>query len=506
MEVENPNGDLQEQEQTTINMELTAECDSNPEVDGAKEDAVPDMEPTSTIETDQEPINEVEPGNGEEPDNGVEPEIKAESEVQAEPEKEAETENGEAGETTDMAVDTDLPEVKVKEEEIVKENENGNVEVKDATACEVAAEQNDKDDGNFLNDITLGTESPGEAVEGNGEVEAGNKYTEKDAVRRVLIKSIDRKKTSDDIEDYFFDNYSDCGIEDVFTCYLPGKKKWFNGAAIITFEKEEQAQKFMKMDLRKEEEIGFRQKLYRICLADNKKKREERLKKFSELKNKQEVVNGTAETATTSRTIACVGFNGKVKGVAEVQSYMNDNHENVVEVKNDKEKTFITFGDQRAADRFLGLAYVKYKGAYIHRKYGEEVKRGEKRKLEGSDQKSGYLGAVKGAQFKLKGFKNAGTNYTVIKHGLEGMGVDRKELKFVSFNQMEAVVRLQTARAREVVMMLNKAGFTINGDRVVAQILTGVEEDSYLQEVGKAKWNHARPKKEFRAKNDWSDY
>ena len=365
MEVENPNGDLQEQEQTTTNMELTAECDSNPEEDGVKEGvkegAVPDMEPTSTIETDQEPINEVEPGNGEEPDNGVEPEIKAESEVQAEPEKEAETENGEAGETTDMAVDTDLSEVKVKEEEIVKEIENGNVEVKDATACEVAAEQNDKDDGNFLNDITLGTESPGEAVEANGEVEAGNKYTEKDAVRRVLIKSIDRKKTSDDIEDYFFDNYSDCGIEDVFTCYLPGKKKWFNGAAIITFEKEEQAQKFMKMELRKEEEIGFRQKLYRICLADNKKKREERLKKFSELKNKQEVVNGTAETATTSRTIACVGFNGKVKGVAEVQSYMNDNHENVVEVKNDKEKTFITFGDQRAADRFLGLAYVKYK-------------------------------------------------------------------------------------------------------------------------------------------------
>eukprot|EP00090_Calanus_glacialis_P036809 TRINITY_DN6293_c0_g1_i1.p1 TRINITY_DN6293_c0_g1~~TRINITY_DN6293_c0_g1_i1.p1 ORF type:complete len:469 (-),score=192.73 TRINITY_DN6293_c0_g1_i1:79-1326(-) len=415
-----------------------------------------------------------------------------------------------------MAVDTDFSEVKVKEEEIVKEIENGNVEMKDATACEVAAEQNDKDDGNFLNDkddgnflndITLGTESPGEAVEANGDVEAGNKYTEKDAVRRVLIKSIDRKKTSDDIEDYFFDNYSDCGIEDVFTCYLPGKKKWFNGAAIITFEKEEQAQKFMKMELRKEEEIGFRQKLYRICLADNKKKREERLKKFSELKNKQEV-NGSPETATTSRNIVCVGFNGKVKGVAEVQSYMNDNHENVVEVKIDKEKTFITFGDQRAADRFLGLAYVKFKGAYIHRKYGEEVKRGEKRKLEGSDQKSGYLGAVKGAQFKLKGLKNAGTNYTVIKQGLEGMGVDRKELKFVSYNvgQMEAVVRLQTARAREVVMMLNKAGFTINGDRVVAQILTGGEEDSYLQEVGKAKWNHARPKKEFRAKNDWSDY
>jgi len=504
MEVENSNGENKEHEQTSV------ELDSKPDEDGAKEDAVPEMEPSSTIETDQEPINGDEPVNGEKPQNeesavAVKAEeavmtVEAETEVKAESENKAKSETVVAGETTDMALDTDVSEVKVKDEGIVNEieNSNGNIEMKDVS------EQNVKDDGTFLNDITLGTESPDEA---NGDVEAGNKYTEKDAVRRVLIKSIDRKKTSDDIEDYFFDNYSDCGIEDVFTCYLPGKKKWFNGAAIITFETEEQAQKFMKMELRKEEEIGFRQKLYRICLADNKKKREERLKKFSELKNKQEV-NGTSDATTSSRTIACVGFSGKVKGVAEVQSYMNDNHENVVEVKVDKEKTFITFGDQRSADRFLGLAYVKFKGAYIHRKYGEEVKRGEKRKLEGSDQKSGYLGAVKGAQFKLKGFKNAGTNYTVIKHGLEGMGVDRKELKFVSYStqQMEAVVRLQTARAREVVMMLNKAGFTINGDRVVAQILTGVEEDSYLQEVGKAKWNHARPKKEFRAKNDWSDY
>eukprot|EP00092_Neocalanus_flemingeri_P005835 GFUD01006279.1.p1 GENE.GFUD01006279.1~~GFUD01006279.1.p1 ORF type:complete len:423 (-),score=133.73 GFUD01006279.1:75-1343(-) len=377
---------------------------------------------------------------------------------------------------------------------------------------ESITEVNGKEDDNFLADITLGTESPGEVVEANGDIEGetgdtDKKYSDIDAVRRVLIKSIDRKKTADDIEDYFFDNYSDCGIEDVFTCYLPGKKKWFNGAAIVTFENEAQAQKFMKMDFRKEETIGFRQKLYKICLADNKKKREERLKKFNEQKKKPEV-NG-AEVAKASCTIACVGFSGKMKGVADLQSYMQENHENVADIQIDQEKTFITFADQRSADRFLGLTYVKFKGAYIHRRYSEEVKRGEKRKHESTtEQQGGYQGAVKGAQFKLRGFKSSGTTYTVIKQGLEGVGVDKKDVKFVNYDvaQMEAVVRLQSNKAREVVMMLNKAGLTINGDRVSAQVLAGAEEDLYLSEIGKVRWD-AKHKREFRPKkNDWSDY
>jgi len=502
MEVENTESDIQDQ--TSEITELT-ENGSNPGDDVEQGPAVvADLESTPVAET-------------EEPEN----EAMCETEVDVQPENgdveqvsEIETKNGDS--SIEMAVDAEVPTADVLSE-TEKEGVNGNVDMKDNSFCdgvvngstEVAEEQLGKEEGNFLNDITLGTEeAPNEAVEANGDVvvETGSKYTDKDAVRRVLIKSIDRKKTADDIEDYFFDNYSECGIEDVFTCYLPGKKKWFNGAAIVTFESEAQAQKFMSMDLKKEEDIGFRQKLYRICLADNKKKREERLKKFTENKTKQELNGTAAETVTTSRTIACIGFTGKVAGVAEIQTYLKDNHENVVSVNAEKEKTFVTFGDQRSADRFLGLSYVKFKGAYIHRKYGEEVKRGEKRKLENSDQKSGYLGAVKGAQFKLKGFRNAGTNYTVIKQGLEGMGVDKKELKFVSYNSGEAVVRLQTAKAREVVMRLNKAGFMVNGDRVVAQILTGSEEDSYLQEIGKAKWNHNRPKKEFKSKNDWSDY
>jgi len=377
----------------------------------------------------------------------------------------------------------------VGDDNIVKEEEsvaNGNTEA-------VKEE-------NFLDNITLSTEV-------SDDTEAGNKYNEEDATRRVLIKGINRKKSADDIEDYFFDNYADCGIEDVFACFVPGKKKWFNGAAILTFSTELQAQNFLKMELKKEEEIAFRQKLFRVSLAENKRRREAR-------KNAETVKNEVAEDADPntkdSRTIICTGFARTGRSVAEISIYAKENHENVVDVRNDPlnyKNIIFTFTDQKAANRFLSLSYVKFKGVLIIRKWGEDtVKRGEKRKLEKTDQRSGYLGAVKGAQFRLKGFKNVGTNYQAIKQALQQHGVDRKELKFISYSteNMEAVVRLQTALANTVVMKLNKSGFTVNGDKLVAQVMTGTEEDKYLEEVGNAnsKWNLNKAKKI----NDWSDY
>ena len=60
-----------------------------------------------------------------------------------------------------------------------------------------AEEEHNK--SNFLDNIALGTESEGE----NGDDKAtGKKYSDEDAVRRVLVKDINRKKTADDIEDY----------------------------------------------------------------------------------------------------------------------------------------------------------------------------------------------------------------------------------------------------------------------------------------------------------------
>ena len=77
------------------------------------------------------------------------------------------------------------------------------------------------------------------------EIEASDdKYKKEDAPRRVLVKHIDRKKTSDEVEDYFFDNYSDCGLEDVYTCMVFNKnsnKKIFFGNVILTFSTVEKA-------------------------------------------------------------------------------------------------------------------------------------------------------------------------------------------------------------------------------------------------------------------------
>ena len=53
----------------------------------------------------------------------------------------------------------------------------------------------------------------------------------------------------------------------------------------------------------------------------------------------------------------------------------------------------------------------------------------------------------------------------------------------------------------DMVVKLNKSGLVVNGDRIVAQILTGTEEDKFLQ-------NSSAKRQQNRAKrdNDWSDY
>lgn len=365
------------------------------------------------------------------------------------------------------------------------------------TVCEVLnnclEEKLNKSEESFLDNITVGVaESPAKVNDDESD-DPENKYTEEDSVRRVLIKNIDKKKTADDVEDYFFDNYPECGIEHILSCKK--MKKWFNGVAIITFEKEQQAKQFLEMDFRKPEEIGFRNKLYKISLVDNKKKREERLKKFNE-QNKNTNLNGE-EFVSPGCTVSCIGFSGNVKDASEIQCYMKENHENVVDVKLEDEKAHISFGDQRSAQRFLGLAYVKYKGAYIYRKYNDEIRRAEKRKREGSSDQLGNINKVVGCSFKLTGFQNPNTNYHVIKQKLEEAGVDQSDVKFIRFYklQKEAVVWLNSNKVGKVVVMLNNSGFTVEGDRITAQ-----EGDGGLR---KPRFESKRPRE---IATDWSDY
>ena len=75
-----------------------------------------------------------------------------------------------------------------------------------------------------------------------------DKYTKEDTPRRIFVKHIDRKKNADDIEDYFFDEYKDTGLEDVYTCTVynaRSQRRMFFGNVILTFDTEANAKVFI---------------------------------------------------------------------------------------------------------------------------------------------------------------------------------------------------------------------------------------------------------------------
>merc|ERR1719394_468569 len=129
--------------------------------------------------------------------------------------------------------DVQMEEVPIKEENKVAE------EADKETADEV------KTNGG---DVEIKKEKDGEDAEGASaaanageEVTSGDddKYTKEDTPRRIFVKHIDRKKNADDIEDYFFDNYKDSGLEDVYTCTVfnaRSQRRMFFGNVILTFD------------------------------------------------------------------------------------------------------------------------------------------------------------------------------------------------------------------------------------------------------------------------------
>merc|ERR1712013_25394 len=119
------------------------------------------------------------------------------------------------------------------------------------------------------------------AANAGEEVTSGDddKYTKEDTPRRIFVKHIDRKKNADDIEDYFFDNYKDTGLEDVYTCTVfnaRSQRRMFFGNVILTFDTEANAKKFLDMELKNEEKMTWKRKLVRHTLAEVQKRREDR--------------------------------------------------------------------------------------------------------------------------------------------------------------------------------------------------------------------------------------
>ena len=70
---------------------------------------------------------------------------------------------------------------------------------------------------------------------------------------------------------------------------------------------------------------------------------------------------GGAEEPKPSKIVACTNFPTAFNCNPEVERYLRECHENVREVRRQGNKVLVTFKDQRSAERFVGLAYVKYR-------------------------------------------------------------------------------------------------------------------------------------------------
>merc|ERR1719234_670440 len=385
-------------------------------------------------------------------------------------------------------------------------------------------------------------------AEGKDEVGSGDddKYTKEDTPRRIFVKHIDRKKNADDIEDYFFDTYKDTGIEDVYTCTVynaRSQRRMFFGNVILTFDTEANAKKFLEMKLKNEEKMTWKRKLVRHTLAEVQKRREDRA--ASVVSNSGDGTNanakGTAKAAKAgtpvrqqagkpgveevkevkSKIVACSNFPTAFNCNPEVERYLRECHENVREVRRQGNKVLVMFKDQRSAERFVGLAYVKYRGCYIGRSYQkEEVKqverRAEKRKIEtattNNSAKASPAAAArpsttpgkdsdkKSVQFKLKGIFAEATGYRDIKSVLEQEhGLD---VKFVSMAGGEARVRLVggSDSASEVVYRLARDQVTVNKEVLIPATLSKEEEAAPIR----PKMMNNKAKRERLP--DWSDY
>lgn len=73
------------------------------------------------------------------------------------------------------------------------------------------------------------------------------------------------------------------------------------------------------------------------------------------------VRQGAKEEAKLSKMVACTNFPTAFNCNPEVERYLRECHENVREVRRLGNKVLVVFKDLRSAERFVGLAYVKYR-------------------------------------------------------------------------------------------------------------------------------------------------
>jgi len=390
------------------------------------------------------------------------------------------------------------------------------------------------------------------------------KYTDEDKPRRVVVKNIDFKATAEEIEG-FFGNEKFLSIEHVsrkFTARGTWKekkegkpiKKRFNGVVIVTFEDKEAAEKFIEM-----EELTFKdRKIRKHSLTESEERREKFLEqkkaKIEATKKKKEEEKKAAqkkkkdeeaaqkkkgeETVNTKKNVnakstnpgdcivVCRGFHMNADSLQEVMKYFYDNHEHVIDVNMEvlrdnygyqkwDDKAFVTFMNKGAADRFISLAYVRFKGNKITRSSVSDFKEtqgqggkgkknekpgpgpGNKRKLQDDEKKPIEL--EKGSAIKIAGIVNKSTKIKDIRDKLRACDVKFHEVVYVNYESgdSEAQVRLKGAASEAVTELIKKLNNSniLMGDEIEASKLTGKPEKD-LAEKAKEHLNKMPSKQE----------
>lgn len=336
-----------------------------------------------------------------------------------------------------------------------------------------------------------------------------------DLPRQVVVRNIDKKATSDDLEDFFYDNYENVETicRETFTSGTgDNQKELFKGSVVLTFTDEQSSKKFLEKKVRykkwKLETVSRKQFLQRK--KDNVKKKEDGKEKRNNDMSKADEC-----------TVVCTGFHKKASTLQEVMNYMYDNHENIIDVNMEihrdargfekwETETTIIFADKKTAERFLNLSYVKFKGVYITRTSLQDHKLKKTNAKRKKAEKKYEDVLVEGSSLTLRGFDTekemfgAGeyraTREQIKEKLVSNLKVGSDDICYISFKpgDTEAIIRMKSAVAKDLTNSWNEGDIEIGGDKIKAELLAGEAEQTYL---GKCKEEIVQ---KMERKNTWN--
>jgi len=307
-----------------------------------------------------------------------------------------------------------------------------------------------------------------------------------DLPRQVIVRNLDKNATSDDLEDFFYDNYENVETicrETFMTGTGDNKKEMFKGSVVLTFTDEQSAKKFLEKKVRykkwKLETVSRK-----VFLQKKKNTEESRIK---------------AEECT----VVCNGFHKKASTLQEIMNYMYDNHENIIDINMEIHRdargfekwetdTTIIFGDKKTADRFVDLSYVKFKGVYITRTSLQDHKLKKTNSKRKKAEKKYEDVLMEGASLTLRGFDTdkemfGAGEYRAVREQIKeklvsSLKVASDDICYISFKpgDTEAIIRMKTATGKDLANSWNEGEIEVGGDKIKAEVLAGEAEQTYL--------------------------